>query len=64
MTDYKLYLNIAPCGLETQGLEGPLAPSPENSQVGFHPNTILAKRQGLIDKKRCLRRNTRSTIKY
>ena len=30
----------------------------------YHLNVVQAKRQGLIAKEKCLRRNTRSTIKY
>ena len=52
MTEYKLYPNL------------PASAPPENPQVAYHLSIIQAKMQGLKIKNRCLRRNTRSTLKY
>ena len=64
MTDYKLYPNLPWGHAETLGPEGPSA-LPENPQVDYHLNVVQAKKPELINKKRrCLRRNTRSTLRY
>ena len=66
MTSYNTYPNLPSWGHAAEGgalpAEGPSAP-PEAPQVGYHLSVIKAKRRGLKDKE-CLRKNTRSTIKY
>ena len=44
MTKYHLYSDI------------PLAPPPENPQLGYHLNVIQVKRQGLIDKEKMFKK--------
>ena len=60
MTSYKPY-TILPSA-PPEAAEEPR--SVENPQVPYHLSVIKAKKQGLIDKKRCFRRNTRTTIKH